>query len=39
QLQNATDALKQVLDDPEVGSLARFSLAGMMNSIQPVAKQ
>ncbi|MFN4920822.1 MAG: tetratricopeptide repeat protein [Planctomyces sp.] len=34
QLQNATDALKQVLDDPEVGSLARFSLAGMMNSIQ-----
>ncbi|MFO0006265.1 MAG: hypothetical protein ACK559_34595, partial [bacterium] len=30
QLQNATDALKQVLDDPEVGSLARFSLAGMM---------
>ncbi|MFM7922849.1 MAG: tetratricopeptide repeat protein, partial [Planctomycetaceae bacterium] len=34
QLQNATDALKQIIDDPEVGSLARFSLAGMMNSIQ-----
>ena len=34
QLQNATDSLKQIVDDPEVGDLARFSLAGMMNSIQ-----